>query len=226
MAITMGTNTPLTLSASLAIGAFVAAAVSTSLIIFERAVSSPTFSALTFKTPFAFIPPLVTAEPVSLKTGMLSPVIADSSTELSPEITIPSTGTRAPGLITTVSPFFSCEDGISFIVPFSSMITVSGTKSIRASIAVVVLLFALVSMYLPSVTNVKIIAADSKYKCALFPSSATLKIKDDKTPMAISESIVGAPLNNFTMPFLNIPKLTHITGSVRKSCKIPFIFML
>ena len=45
MAITTGTNTPATLSASLAIGALELVASSTRRMIWESAVSSPTFSA-------------------------------------------------------------------------------------------------------------------------------------------------------------------------------------
>ncbi len=49
--ITTGTNIPLTLSASFAIGAFDDAASSTSCIIFERVVSEPIFSARNLKYP-------------------------------------------------------------------------------------------------------------------------------------------------------------------------------
>ena len=56
-------------------------------MIFARAVSFPTFSARIFKKPFAFIPPLVTVLPTSLKTGMLSPVIAEIAEE-HPEIKV------------------------------------------------------------------------------------------------------------------------------------------
>ena len=48
---TIGTNTPETLSATFAIGAFVAAASLTSWIICDNAVSSPTLTASHFKKP-------------------------------------------------------------------------------------------------------------------------------------------------------------------------------
>ena len=51
IAITAGTNTPETLSAIFAIGAFVAAASLTILIIFDSVVSFPTLVALHFMYP-------------------------------------------------------------------------------------------------------------------------------------------------------------------------------
>ena len=104
MAITIGTKIPDTLSAILAIGALDEAASLTILIIWERVVSSPTLLAWHFKKPERLIVAEVTSEPDVLSTGILSPVIADSSTALSPSITIPSTGILSPGLTTnTVS---------------------------------------------------------------------------------------------------------------------------
>lgn len=75
--ITTGTNTPLTLSAIFAIGAFELPASSTNLIICESVVFSPTFVAFIFKCPFLLIVPDITLSPISLSTGMLSPVILD-----------------------------------------------------------------------------------------------------------------------------------------------------
>ena len=84
IAITAGTNMPDTLSAIRAIGAFVAAASDTVLIICESVVSSPTLVARQRIYPDLFIVAAETAAPSSLSTGMLSPVSADSSTEDEP----------------------------------------------------------------------------------------------------------------------------------------------
>jgi hypothetical protein len=101
--ITAGTKYFATVSAILCIGAFPIRASSTSLIICDRTVSCPTFVALTFIRPFRFIVPPITSCPTVLSTGILSPVIADSSTEEEPSTTSPSTGILSPGLITNVS---------------------------------------------------------------------------------------------------------------------------
>src|SRR3989338_58837 len=82
--ITMGTKIPATLSASLCIGAFEPCASSTSLIIWASIVSLPTWDALTFSMPFLFIVAPTTLSFNFFETGMLSPVIIDSSTWESP----------------------------------------------------------------------------------------------------------------------------------------------
>ena len=80
MAITAGTNTPETLSATLAIGALVAAASETILMIWERVVSSPTRVASQRMNPDWFTVAAETLSPACLSTGRLSPVRADSFT--------------------------------------------------------------------------------------------------------------------------------------------------
>src|SRR5699024_2317807 len=84
MAMTMGTNTPETLSATFAMGAFVAAASLTIWIIWERVVSSPTRVARHFKKPDWFTVAAETLSPSALSAGMLSPVRAASLTALWP----------------------------------------------------------------------------------------------------------------------------------------------
>ena len=74
---TTGTNILLTLSAIFDIGAFELLASSTSLIICDSVVFSPTFSALIFIAPFLLIVPEITLSPVPFSTGIDSPVIED-----------------------------------------------------------------------------------------------------------------------------------------------------
>ena len=102
--ITIGTNTPATLSARRAMGALLAAASSTRRIMPERVVSSPTRSAAKYMLPAPFMVPEYTLSPGCLYTGMLSPVRADSSTLLPPEVMQPSTGMRWPGFTRIISP--------------------------------------------------------------------------------------------------------------------------
>ena len=107
--ITAGTKISDTLSAILAIGAFVAAASLTILIIWERVVSSPTLVASHFKNPDWLIVAAETLSPSALSTGILSPVRAASSIALFPSRTIPSTGILSPGFTRKISPFFTCS---------------------------------------------------------------------------------------------------------------------
>ena len=80
IAITTGTNTPLTLSAMRAIGALELPASSTNLIIWASVVSSPTFDARKRNEPFKLMVAEITSSPTFFSTGTLSPVMADWST--------------------------------------------------------------------------------------------------------------------------------------------------
>ena len=111
MPITTGTNTPLTRSATLAMGALVAAASLTMRMIWESVVSSPTRVAWQRKNPDWFTVAADTASPSALSTGMLSPVRADSFTALCPSSTTPSTGMFSPGRTTKTSPCLTCAMG-------------------------------------------------------------------------------------------------------------------
>ena len=74
--ITTGTNTPLILSASRAMGAFDVPASSTRRMICASVVSSPTRDARKRNVPFLLIVAEMTVSPADFSTGMLSPVIA------------------------------------------------------------------------------------------------------------------------------------------------------
>ena len=80
MPMTTGTKMPLTLSASLAMGAFEFPASSTSRMIWERVVSSPALEARNRKVPFLLIVAEMTVSPGIFSTGILSPVMAAWST--------------------------------------------------------------------------------------------------------------------------------------------------
>ncbi len=71
---------PATQSASFWIGALLACASSTSLIICASAVSAPTFVASNVNAPVLLSVPPITISPARFSTGMLSPVSIDSST--------------------------------------------------------------------------------------------------------------------------------------------------
>ena len=159
---TAGTNTPDTLSAIFAIGAFVAAASLTIWMICESVVSSPTRVARHLRKPDWFTVAAETAAPGALSAGMLSPVSAASLTALVPASTTPSTGMRSPGRTTNTSPVCTCSTGTVTSAPSRSTVAVFGASSMRLRSASVVLPFERASSVLPTVMSVRIMAADSK----------------------------------------------------------------
>ena len=162
MVITVGTKTPDTLSAIFAIGALVAAASDTILMIWESVVSSPTRVASQRKNPDWFVVAALTEEPFCLSTGILSPVSAASLTALLPSMTIPSTGMFSPGRTTKISPCRTSAIDTVTSCPSRTTVAVFGASRIRLFKASVVLPFAWDSSIFPTVMSVRIIAADSK----------------------------------------------------------------
>ena len=162
MLMTTGTNTPDTLSAIFAMGAFVAAASLTILIIWDNVVSSPTRVASQRINPDRLMVAADTLSPTALSTGILSPVSAASSTALWPSNTTPSTGILSPGRTTKTFPFATCSIGTVTSSPFFTITAVFGARFIRLFNASVVLPLECDSNILPSVIKVKIMAADSK----------------------------------------------------------------
>ena len=139
-------------------------ACATSLTISETVDSFPIFSALYFIVPSKFTLPAITFEPISLFTGLLSPVMNDSFICVLPSTTSPSTAIFSPGLQITMSPFW-----------ISSKVTTCSTPSLRIEAwfgvilinwlnASLLLSLFLFSIYLPIFIKNITIAADSKYK--------------------------------------------------------------
>ena len=161
MAITMGTKTPLTRSAILAMGALELVASSTRRTICARVVSSPTPVTRIFSQPPRTVVAPTRRSPGTLSTGMLSPVIADSSTAAAPSVSTPSAGMACPDLTTAISPLSSSSIGIATSAPSRSTTAVRGARSIRRVMASDVRRLARASKNLPSVMRVRIIPADS-----------------------------------------------------------------
>ena len=159
---TEGTNIPETLSAMRASGAFVAAASDTVRIICASVVSSPTRVARHSMYPCWLMVAEETLSPSALSTGMLSPVRADSSTDVIPLRTVPSTGIFSPGRTTKTSPMETSSIPTTVSFPSLSSTAVFGARRIRPLSASVVFPLDMASSILPTVINVGIIAADSK----------------------------------------------------------------
>ena len=162
MVITVGTKTPDTRSATLAMGALVAAASLTIWMIWDRVVSSPTRVASQIRWPAWFSVAAETVSPGALSTGMLSPVRADSLTALVPSATTPSTGIFSPGRTMKRSPMCTCSMGISVSAPSFKTTAVLGASFMRLFSASVVFPLERASSILPTVISVRIMAADSK----------------------------------------------------------------
>ena len=104
----------------------------------------------------------MTSSPGPLCTGMDSPVRADSSTAERPWLTIPSTGTLAPGPTTTLSPTTTASAGISSSTPPRSTRAVRGRSPSRVRRASEARPLARASRYLPSRMRVMMAAPVSK----------------------------------------------------------------
>src|SRR4028118_309236 len=85
-------------------GAFSACASSTRREILCSVESPARFDALTMRPPEPLTAPEYTSAPGPFSTGPPSPVTGDSSIVEAPSTTTPSTASRSPGLMTTISP--------------------------------------------------------------------------------------------------------------------------
>ena len=157
--ITVGTKMPATLSAVREMGAFLPCASSTKRMIRESVVSAPTRVTFTYSTPFSFTLPPMTSLHSVFSTGRLSPVSMASLTLLSPFVTTPSSGIRAPGFTSSTSPAFT--DAVGTSLPLSARRAVSGASRMRAVIALLVFRILRLPMNLPSDTSVSTTAEDS-----------------------------------------------------------------
>ena len=110
-AITTGTNTPETRSASRCTGALPDCASVTSRAICASAVSAPTRVARTISRPPALTVAPATSSPGPTSTGTDSPVSIELSTAERPVSTTPSVATFSPGRTTKRSPTASCSTG-------------------------------------------------------------------------------------------------------------------
>ena len=162
---TTGTKTALTRSTARWMGAFAACADSTSRITRASVVSAPTAVVRSSRAPSVLMAPPVTRSPGPLATGMLSPVIRDSSTWLRPSSTSPSTAMRSPGRTRTRSPRTTASTATSASTPSRSTRAVAGRNNCSARIAEAVSRLARPSSHLPRSTRVTTTAALSKYRC-------------------------------------------------------------
>ena len=162
IAITTGTNTDATLSASFWMGALDVLALSTREIILERVLSSPTEVTSICTYPLTAIAPPTTTSPVCFSTGMGSPVRALWSTKQLPLTMRPSQGIVIPALTTTTSPTFTVWLSTVVSTPSTSTIALLGARFFSLDNASPVLRLELFSKYLPRLTSAKIMAEDSK----------------------------------------------------------------
>ena len=226
IAMTAGTNTPDTLSAMRAIGAFVAEASDTIRMICESVVSSPTRTASQVRQPERLTVAADTASPAALSTGTLSPVSAASSTAASPDTTTPSTGMLSPGRTMKTSPTRTSATGTTVSAPSRSTVAVRGASRMSDLSASVVLPFARASSSLPTVMSVRIMPADSKYSSPAPPftrtsSTYTLQRNAAVAPIATRVSMFGARCASPRKPLTKNFRLTTMMIPARSICMTP-----
>ncbi len=131
-AMTTGTKTPETRSASRWAAALPFCASSTSFAIRASWVSAPTRVASTTSRPPAFTVAPVTASPTPTSTGTDSPVSIEASTAEVPSTTVPSVAIFSPGRTRKRSPTFSSPTGICSSRPSRRTVTSLAPSSSRA----------------------------------------------------------------------------------------------
>ena len=105
----------------------------------------------------------MTASPARFSTGIGSPVIIDSSTELPPSVSRPSTGIFSPGRTRRTSPCRTSSSGTSRSWPARTTRATGGASESSSRMAAPVRCLARSSSTCPSSTSVMITAAASKY---------------------------------------------------------------
>ncbi len=171
-AMTTGTKTAETRSASRCTAALPVWACSTSRAICASLVSAPTRAARTSRRPWLFTVAPVTAEPGSTSTGTGSPVSSDSSTADEPSITTPSVAIFSPGRTRKISPTVSCSAGMRTSAPSRSTATSLAPRSISARIASPARRRARASKNRPASRNTVRTAATSRYRWSVPPARA------------------------------------------------------
>ena len=88
----------------------------------------------TMRSESTRVPPVTAlrSPPASRTTGADSPVIADSSTEAMPSVTVPSPGITSPASTTTTSPRTSCEAGFSLPSARRAVVSVRIARNVAA----------------------------------------------------------------------------------------------
>ena len=132
---TTGTNTAAILSASRAMGAFSDCAALTMAMICASTVCSETAVHESVTSPSRQSVPQYMRAPAPFGISSLSPVSMDSSAVHAPLSTAPSTGTRSPLRICTISPGVSVRTSTVCTVPPRSTFAVSGWRRISFRIA-------------------------------------------------------------------------------------------
>ena len=117
-------------------------------------MSEPTLVARTRSVPVVLIDAPITVSPGAFDTGRLSPVTIDSSISELPSSTVPSTGTLAPGRISSRSPTTTSAVGTSTGWPSRITTAIGGASSSSVRIASLAPPRARISNQCPSSTKV------------------------------------------------------------------------
>ncbi len=111
----------------------------------------------------------MTSSPSAFDTGMLSPVIIDSSTEDRPRVTTPSRGILSPGLTRMTSPALTSSTGTEIHSPSRRTEAVCGWSPASIRMAADIRPLARASSERPKRTRVMMTADVSKYTSGWTP---------------------------------------------------------
>ena len=148
-----GTKTPVIWSTSRATGGLEFCASLTSRLMAASRVSSPTLAASTSSEPSILSVPADTPLPLTKGIASDSPVSRDSSAELFPSTTMPSTGKFSPGRILSCCPGSTSATGTRRSSSLSISVTNRGVRSYSFCIARDALVRAFISSALPRLTK-------------------------------------------------------------------------
>ena len=144
----------------------------TSLMIRAIVLSLAGLSTRTSSTPSVLMLPAKTASPTVLLTGMLSPVTGLSSSALEPLVIVPSHGTRAPGLISTVCPTFRLSALTSVVLPAWIRNAFLGVSFAKALMPLRALPAAMLSINSPMLNKTRTTAASATSPIPSAPKAA------------------------------------------------------
>ena len=125
-------------------------------------------------SPFWFTLPAYSGSPATLSASALSPVMGAWSTALCPCVTVPSSGTRAPGAMRTLAPSGTCATGVRCVLPSGcSTSAVSGARSSRLRMALRARSMAWSSMRSAAAYSAITMAASGHWPIKKAPVTAT-----------------------------------------------------
>ena len=196
-------------SARRTILALPASADCTSSIMRASELSSPTRWARMSNAPNWFTVPLFTSSPGALSTGSDSPVITDSSMEVRPSRTVPSTATVSPGSTRSTSPTCTSSAATTVSTPSRTMRAVRGDRCTSRS--------------MPARAFATVRSSSSAPSCMMSATSPAAKSSPMATAaMSASDTSTSALMSNSVTSPMTAPRMMgapHSTMAIQAGLK-------